>query len=138
MATAHALGPGTLTFGETGTLKEFSSQITNAVLTPSYDAEDNIPTLDGTEAAGAETETWTISGTFLQAYASGNLLQWCYDNSGSELPFTFKPRTDQQLTSTGTVVIRAVNIGGDVKAKNTAEFEFKIVGRPTVTSPAAV
>lgn len=133
-ARATALGPGSLKFGDTGSEQEFASQVTVVRLEPSYDAEDNIPVLSGEEIAGAETETWTLTGEFLQEFGIGNLVQWCFDNSGEELPFTFRPRTDGQLSATGTALIRAVSVGGDVKAKNTAEFEFKVVGRPAVTT----
>lgn len=133
---AQALGPGTLDIGETGTLQSFASQITNAVLEPSFDAEDNITVLSGEEVAGEETESWVLKGTFLQEYGVGNLLQWCFDNSGTELVFTFKPRTDGALEATGNLVVRAVAVGGDVKTKNTAEFEFKLVGRPVITTAA--
>lgn len=123
------LGPGRLTFGETGTPTEFGSQITNARIEPSYDSEDPIPVLSGEELAGDETATYVLAGTFLQDYTGmSSLIVWCKENEGAVLPFTFVPSTDGGLQATGTVKIRAVTAGGDVKTRNTSDFEFPGVG----------
>lgn len=135
---SHILSTGQLSFGEVGSEQEFGSQVTSVKLEPSYDAEDNIAVLSGEEEAGAETESWELTGEFLQEYGTASLLQWCYDNSGTVLPFDFSPSAEGVLAATGNVLIRATAIGGDVKAKNKAEFTFKVIGRPTITSPAPV
>lgn len=123
------LGPGQLTFGETGSPTEFGSQITNARVEPSYDTEDPIPVLSGEELAGDETATYVLAGTFLQDYTSmTSLVVWCKENEGTDLPFTFIPSTAGGIQVKGTVKIRAVNVGGDVKTRNTADFEFPGVG----------
>lgn len=126
---AHKLGPGLLTLGEVSTEEEFGSQITNARIEPSVDEEDNIPVLSGEEVDGEETETWILAGSFLQDYTGmDSTLVWCKTNAGKILPFTFVPNSEQGLQITGTVKIRAVQIGGDVKTKNTTDFEFKGIG----------
>lgn len=126
---AHKLGPGLLTFGETGSPQEFGSQITNARIEPSVDEEDNIPVLSGEEVDGEETESWILAGSFLQDYSGiESTLVWCKTNSGTVLPFTFVPNAEEGLQIKGTVKVRAVQIGGDVKTKNTTDFEFKGIG----------
>lgn len=134
MVASHTLGPGTLTFGETGTEQEFGGSVTTCTLTPEFDQEDNVPVLSGDTIAGELTETWTLGGEFLQSYDSESLLLWCKTNSGKELPFKFRPRADQPLQASGVVTVRATPIGGDVKTRTTSEFEFVCVGIPDVTA----
>lgn len=126
---SHKLGPGFLKLGVTATIQEFGSQCTAVKLEPSVDEEDNIPVLSGEELDGDETESYVLSGSFLQDYSGmTSLLVWCKTNAGSVLPFEFTPSTEGGLTIKGSVKIRAVAIGGDVKTRNTTDFEFKGVG----------
>lgn len=135
--TAHKLGPGTLTLGETATLQDFTSQITNARWTPSVDQEDPIPVLSGEELADDPDFTSVLAGTFLQEYGSTALVKWCYDNRGKVLPFEFTPRTESALSITGTCQVLPVEVGGDVKTRNTTDFEFPVIGEPTFTATPA-
>lgn len=133
------LGPGRLTFGDTGSPTEFGSQITNARIEPSYDTEDAIPVLSGEELAGDETATYVLAGTFLQDYSDmTSLIVWCKENEGQNLPFTFVPSTEGGIQAAGTVKIRAVSAGGDVKTRNTADFEFPGVGDYSYTAYTGV
>ena len=101
--TAHKLGPGVLTLGESGTLKEFTSQVTNARWTPSVDQEDPIHVLSGEQIADDPDISSVIAGTFLQEYGAEALVTWCWEHRGEVLPFSFKPRTDADLTISGRV-----------------------------------
>lgn len=131
------LGPGTLTLGETGTPTEFGSQITKCTLTPKVDEADPIPVLSGEEVPGASTESYTLSGEFLQDYSGmESLIVWCKENSGAALPYVFTPLTAGGLKVSGTVVVRAVPFGGDVKARNTSAFEWTGVGDYTYAATA--
>lgn len=131
------LGPGVLRFGETASEQEFSSQVTSVLIEPDFDSEDNIPVLSGEEVPGDETETYVLSGEFLQEYSMESLLVWCKANSGTVLPFTFTPNSSAGFSVTGSVIIRAVAIGGDVKTSNTSEFEFPGVGDWNIDENAA-
>ncbi|WP_114856469.1 hypothetical protein [Brachybacterium sp. YJGR34] len=135
---AQKLGPGTLSLGESGTLKEFQSQLTNARWTPSVDQEDPIPVLSGEEIADDPDITSVLAGTFLQEYGIEALVTWCWENRGQVLPFTFTPRTDSALTITGECQVLPVEVGGDVKTRNTTDFEFPVIGEPSfdATAPA--
>lgn len=124
---AHKLGPGRLTFGETGTPSEWGAQVTAAALEPEVDEGDELLFLDGSEDS-EETESYNITGTVAQSYDASSLLIWAHEHRGQVLPFTFKPRDDQALTVTGQAKIRALKIGGDVKTKNTSDFTFPGVG----------
>lgn len=127
---AHKLGPGTLTFGESSTMKDFQTKVTNARLTPSVDQEDPIPVLSGDEYLEDIEVTSVMAGTFLQDYGSEALVKWCWDHSGETMPFEFQPRSDQGLVISGECQIRPVEIGGDVKTTNTTDFEFPLIGQP--------
>lgn len=131
---SNALGPGLLTFGESGTLKEFAAKMTAVALEPSYSDGDAVDFLDGSTDQEPDEETWALTGTLQQELIADALEDWCLENAGKEMPFTFVPvgsATDKHYS--GIVRIRAVTIGGDVKAKNTSDIEFPIIGgRPTL------
>lgn len=133
MATVSKLGPGLLTFGETGSPKEFAAVCSEVSLEPEFDKDDDIPVLDGSAIDGDETETWTLKFTKYQDYTNGSLDHWLYENSGSVVPFTFVPDKAGQLQAKGNVRIRAGRIGGEVKKKNTTEMELPVVGRPDIS-----
>ena len=131
--TAHKLGPGTLKFGDTGSEQEFASHVTTCTISPSFNEEDPIPTLSGDQFVdGDATFEGTISGEFLQEYTVAGLVKWTWDNNGETVPFVFTPRTDAELSWHGECVIRPVNVGGEVKTANTAEFEFRVLELPTI------
>jgi hypothetical protein len=136
MTTAHRLGPGSLKIGATGTEKEFAVQMTKAKLSGSVDAEDDINTLDGGTLAGAETETWELTGEVHQSYDVDSLIAYCFENrftkTGELLPFTFIPLNSGVQEWSGTLKVRALDVGGDVKKQNTSEFTFPLSGDPVL------
>lgn len=134
MAEIMKLGPGLLTFGETGSPKEFGGTTTQVTLEPEYDSDDATPVLSGGEFDGDETEKWTLKFTKFQTYDAESLDLWLYQNAGKTLPFTFVPTTEGKLQAKGKVKIRAASIGGEVKKKNTNELELPVIGRPDLTA----
>ncbi|MDO5618022.1 hypothetical protein [Kocuria sp.] len=130
--TTNKLGPGILEIGATGTLQQFAGRTTKVELTPEIDEGDALPYLDGTEEQD-ETEKWTLSGEFVQSFATGDLSVWCNTNKGKQLPFTFVPSQAGKVQAKGTLTVRPVKIGGDVKTKASTEFEFPLVGNPTIS-----
>jgi len=128
------LGPGLLTLGETGTSKEFGTQVSEATLSPEYDSDDPISVLSGDEYAGDETEAWTLAVVLYQDYTAESLHLWLYQNAGEELPFTFVPSKAGAIQAQGVAKIRAASIGGEVKTRNTSDLELPVVGRPTLTA----
>ena len=129
---SHKLGPGSLVFGETGTEKEFASQLRTCSITPETDSEDPIPVLSGEEIDGDETTNWTLSGSVLDGYTMESLAVWCFQNKGDVLPFEFIPNADVTgaMKWTGEAKIRPIAHGGEVKTRNENDFEFVIVGEP--------
>lgn len=129
--SAHRLGPGTLTFGETGTEQQFASQLTNGRIEPSLNEEDPVNVLSGEELAGDDTVSWIIAGTLLQGYTKTDLIHWAFTNRLKLLSFKFVPSTEHSDYGwQGIAKIVPLTAGGDVKTRNTSDFEFKIVGEP--------
>ena len=54
---APAIGPGLFTIGNTGNLKNFSSQVRGAKLVPTVTKGDPIDVLSGEQAPGDRTES---------------------------------------------------------------------------------
>lgn len=133
-ALAHKLGPGSLKFGSVGTEKEFAAQCSNTRLEPSVDSEDNINVLSGEEIAGDETIAWVIAGTLYQRYDADALQDWCFENRLTTLPFEFIPSDVAENKWTGEARIVPITIGGDVKVRNTSDFEFKLIGEPKMVA----
>lgn len=139
MATSDKLFEGTLTVGEEATPMEFSSAVTKVSVEPKVDDGDSIPVLDGTEITDEGDEAWSLKGEFLQSYGVGSLLtkvnaayRAAVTAAGgpTSVPFSLKPKTAGALTVTGNIWLRPVMIGGDVKKRNTSEFEFPLDGVP--------
>lgn len=135
---AQTLGPGTLSFTVDGggAAADFSSQVTACEVQVSTDTEDPIDVLSGEQIDGDSTEEFTLAVTFLQDLTAAGVVDWSWVNAGDTAAFIFVPNTVADRSVTGTVRIRRLNIGGDVKKKNTSEVEFTIIGVPTFGAAA--
>ena len=129
---ARTLGPGSLKIGATGTAREWAGDLTKTALTPNTSSEDAIPLLDGSNLDGEDTTTWALGGTLVDNFDYDSLQNYCIANAGTEQPFEWIPANAGGSSYSGTVKIRPIAIGGDVKKKNTNDFEFPLTGDPTV------
>lgn len=120
----HRLGPGKLTFGATGSETEFGALVTNARAVPTANDGETINFLSGDEFIDSGDETWAIEGTLHQDYGPDSLALWAFENSGETVPFTFVPNNANALRVTGNVLVRSIQVGGDVKTRNTSDFSF--------------
>jgi hypothetical protein len=130
MAT-RTLGPGSLKIGETASVREWAGELSKMAINVDTNSDDPTPMLDGSELLGEETHAFTLAGTLQQSYDLDSLEVFCFDNRGKEFPFVFTPNNEGEIDWSGTCRVRPVNIGGDVKKRNTSDFEFAIVGTPT-------
>ena len=138
-AIVNKLGPGTLTVGLTGTPVDFTCQVTAARVEWSADAEDDIETLCGDTVPGARDYTSTLSGTiFSDLGPTAGIVEFSWTNKGTTQPFTFRPSMTTGVKQvTGSVVIDPISVGGDEVGQNmTSDFEWAIVGDPTLVAPA--
>jgi hypothetical protein len=127
---SHTLGPGSLAIGAVGP-RQFGAQLTKCLLSPSTTSEDDVHTLSGDVVLGEDTTVWELSGTLLQDYDLLSLEAYCFEHQGEILAFAFTPSDDHHQAWTGSVKIRPVAIGGDVKKKNSSDFKFPLQGDPT-------
>ena len=127
-ATSHKLGPGLLTFGETGSPNEFGGQITEVKIEPKTKDADPLPVLSGDEITGDDEMEWTLSGSGLDRYDKSAMQLWAHLNRGKKVTFTFRPDNGQALAVKGTVKVNPMAIGGKIKERNENEFEFTGVG----------
>lgn len=126
------VGAGTLTIGASSDLTNFSSQITSCRLVPSSDIGDTIYVLSGESVAGDFTESYTLEGTLLQDLGATSKTEWLFNNAGETHVFEFVPNTTAGRTITGSLVVSAVDIGGDVRSKPTSDFSFTVIGKPVI------
>ena len=124
------LGPGSLIIGDTGTPMEISCQITACTVEFETDSEDDVPTLCGGTLAGDEDETATLTGTIIQDLSDDGIIEYTWANAGTVQPVVFIPNETMAKQITGSVKIRSLNVGGDVKTSPTSDFEWPFIGRP--------
>ena len=131
---SHKTGPGTLKFGETGTVSEWGSQVRSCTINPSVDKGDPLGVLSGEKIAGDRTESYTLAGSILESYDLESLLLWAHVHAGEDIEFTFTPNSTQELGVTGIVTIERIAIGGDVDDQH-PESDFEFDGVPGTTTP---
>lgn len=128
------LGPGTLTFGDTGSALEIADYVKTVTVSPSVNSEDSVMVLSGRTLPGDRTYSYTLAFTSYQTLKKGGLIDWSYQNAGKEVKFEFKPRDKSSAaTLKGTVIVDPITLGGDVGTKPTSDVEWAVVGAPIFT-----
>jgi hypothetical protein len=130
---SYKVGPGLLTFGAAGTLKDFTAQVTDCAIEWSEDVEDSVPTLDGGELAGEATYSATLNATVVQDVTDGGMVEWTWTEKGKLFPFTYTPNNDEDASFSGTVRVAPLNVGGKVKSKPTSDLEWTCIGEPVMS-----
>lgn len=125
---SHRLGPGSIKFGATGSEIEFAVSCREIALEPETEEGDRVSVLSGDEYSDGDEDSYALTGVMLQAYDASAFLVWAHTNHGTETPFVFRPDNDKALAAKGTVRVRRVTIGGEVKTRNESDFEFPGVG----------
>lgn len=134
---AHKTGPGTFKLGDSpGT--EWGAQVTKITLTPSVDSEDDLHVLSGDVLPGDDTFTWELTATFFQDFDVDGVTDYLFDNRGQVLPFTFQPNNEHERAWTGSIKCRPMEVGGEVRKRNTSDVTFPLVGEPTKTTTTVV
>lgn len=113
--TVH-LGPGTLKLGS-GPLA-VAGQITNCRVEVAENVTTGtaIPVLSGEELAASERIdfAYTLAGNLLQDLDAGGVVDWSWQNKGTEQPFEFVPSTAAGRQVSGITFPVPITIGGDV------------------------
>jgi hypothetical protein len=129
---SNTLGPGTFSIGSVGTPLDLTAQVTNLRVEFSEDVEDSVPTLSGETLEGEASYPATLTGTLVQDLTEEGMFDYTWSNKGTIVPFTFTPSTAAGRTVTGSCRVAPLNLGGDVKVKNTTDFTWSIIGDPVL------
>lgn len=122
------LGPGTLTFGTT----EYGAQASNVRLVPNHTETAGTPTLADPKPADTIDTKWALQGSAIQDWESPTgFVEYCRDNSGTTVAFTWVPNTAKGVTFSGTCTVKAVELGGDAGVQLSTDWEFPVVTGPT-------
>lgn len=125
---AQKLGPGELTLNS-DTALDLSCQMTKVEITWDVDEDDAVPVLCGGVMPGDTTYSAKLEGEAFQDLSTGGLIDYTWKKRGEIADLVFTP-TAGAAKVTGKVVIRPLNVGGDVGKKNTTDIEFMFVGEP--------
>jgi len=132
------LKEGTLTLGGAAGVggTEFACQATNVRVTPSHDETgDEVETLCGDKLAADTKTTWSLAGTSIQDFDSPDgFVQYSVENNLQVVEYSWQPNAGT-FAVTGTVQVRACEIGGDVNTRLTTDFEWPCQDDPTFTWP---
>ena len=93
---------------------------------------DPTDVLSGEQLPGDRTTTWTLNGNFLQDISENGISTYTLEQAGTTVPFTYIPNDIEARSISGNVIIDPTEIGGDVKTRANADFEFGCVGTPVL------
>jgi len=121
---------GVLSFGDEADTADFSCQPTNVRVTPSYDDDgDAVETLCGDTIPAGKKESWVLAGTSIADFDNPEgFMSYCFDNRMMTVPFKWVPNVEGAPTWSGSVVLVALEEGGDVNTRLTSDFEFDVSG----------
>lgn len=114
---------------------DFSCQPTNVRITPSYDSSgDPVETLCGDTLAEDESRSDALNITAIQDFTDPDgFIKWAWDNDLAVAAFEWKPTGVTGPTFTGSVKVKAPEVGGDVNKRLTSDLEWSVVGAVTWT-----
>lgn len=132
-------GPGTLTFGATGSELDVSCNVNSLTIETTKNQGDSRTMLCGTVKPGAITYEYAMNGNLdLDSELSDGFFAFSQDNAGEQVPFIFVPNTPSETSAAGVVVIDPLSFGGDEYGADMAsDIAFTVVGKPEYTYPAA-
>lgn len=132
------VGPGTFTIGETAEMLDVSQQVKALTITWESDKEDDDNVLSGDVIGGEVTFTAKVTGTVNQDLVEGGFVEKTWNEKGDVVAFKYVPNSEAGATVNGRCILTPLDIGGDVKTRATAEFEFDCEGEPTLTFGSGV
>lgn len=127
---SYRVGPGSLKLGADPDELEISQQVKALTVSWDKDKEDDDNVLSGATIAGEATYTATVAGTVNQDLVEDGFVAMSWNRKGETIPFVYVPNSDKDASITGKLTLDPLDIGGDVKSRATAEFEFDCEGEP--------
>ena len=129
---SYKTGPGSLVLGDVGSEEEFNVSVASCSVEWDVDSDDDIPLLSGGVLAGDDEYTAVLTGEFVQDVSATGINSWSWENKGTVVPFVFIPNTVEDRQVSGEVKVMPVTVGGEVKKRAMADFEWGIVGEPSL------
>lgn len=132
MTNTYKPGPGKLLLGTVPLAVQAQLTSVTVGVKENVKSDDPVPTLDGGEVTGDDDVTFdfTLSGNLFQDLAVGAVVDWSWDNMGTEQPFVYVPNNELNRAVNGVVHVVPIEIGGEVKTKARSDFEYRIKGKP--------
>lgn len=129
------MGPGVLRLGSG--LTRVDAQIRSCAVdaSESVTRTDRKPVLSGEALPARERAdyTYTLVAKVIQDFIdTGVLVDWSWDNKGTDQDFVFCPNNDEGRAVWGICQPAPIKIGGDVEDTSPeSDFTWRIVGEPT-------
>lgn len=126
-----------ITFDLGGT--DFECQVSNWQLVNNTEDGQKIYSFcpDG-EAIEETDDDWSLTLTVWSDWRSGGISDYLMANDGDDVTFQLDHHPDialEHVRWTGTVRLKAPNVGGEVKTTETQEVTLQCVGKPVYTRP---
>jgi hypothetical protein len=115
---------------------DVSCQVKSLTIEPTENVttDEAVHVLCGETLPASDTADYTykMKGSILQDLTTGGFVDYTWNHIGDEVPFTFCPNTTEARQVTGTVRVIPLTIGGESPKRATSDFEWAIIGTPTV------
>lgn len=131
----YEFGPGTLTFGATGSEIDVSCQVNSLVIAVTKDQGEATTKLCGTVRTPKAVYTYAMTGNIDHDLTDPDGL-WALSQiaPGSAVPFVYVPSTVAGTSAAGTITIDPMNFGGeDYGTVMASDIEWTLAAAPTYT-----
>lgn len=135
--TAHNRKLKNLTLGIGG--NEFQIQLREWIMENNTDdAETFYVYVEGQEFAETPEPSYSLNCTFYADWRSAGISDYLWLNKGTNVPFQVDHHPDipgEHVRWTGTLHVKAPNVGGEVRTTEITEATFQVVGEPVYSRP---
>lgn len=137
--TESKLKSGTFTIGAAspGPQLIVATQAANVRIIPNTSEDgDPLELLSGDVLAADATTEWQLAAGLIQDFTDpAGVIAYSWDHAGETVPFVWAPAGALGPSYAGNVVVRPLEVGGDVNKRLENELEWVITAQPTVTYP---
>lgn len=133
--TESKLKKGTLTIGT----KSFATQATNVKITPDHkDDGEALEVLSGDQIPASSSRTDTLKIEAIQDFTDpAGFLTYTWEHDGENVAFEWTPTDKATPKWSGTVQVRALEVGGEINKRIMTSAEFPIANLVFVKADAA-
>jgi hypothetical protein len=115
---------------------EFQNQLSTFNLSNDTDDPEQFHTYggEGESFAEAADDAYTLELTFYADWRSNGVSDFLTANDGSTLPFILDHHPDvvgEHVRRAGDVLIKAPNMGGEIRTTETTETTLTVIGKPS-------